>query len=149
MPWCSYNINVIKYFQFLILKSPLFVTETSGETELSAGNISDVIVGAMVSQITSVLSVYSTICSGVKEKKYQSSAPLAFVRGIHWWPLNSPHKGPVTWKMFSFGPFIMNNCQLQGPANSLQLHLYTNSHKKIPGSWSIAKLSKTWNMQFN
>ena len=21
-------------------------------------------------------------------------------RGIHWWPVDSPHKGPVTWKMF-------------------------------------------------
>ena len=33
-------------------------------------------------------------------KKYQSSASLAFVRGIHWWPVNSPHKGPVTRKCF-------------------------------------------------
>ena len=29
-------------------------------------------------------------------KKHQSSASLAFVRGIHWWPVNSSHKGPVT-----------------------------------------------------
>ena len=32
--------------------------------------------------------------------KHQSSASLAFVRGIHWWPVDSPHKGPVTQKMF-------------------------------------------------
>ena len=36
------------------------------------------------------------------QRKYQSSALLAFVRGIHRWPVNSPHKGPVTRKMFPF-----------------------------------------------
>ena len=35
-------------------------------------------------------------------KKHQSSASLTFVRGIHWWPVNSPHKGPVTRKRFPF-----------------------------------------------
>ena len=29
------------------------------------------------------------------------------MRGIHWWPVNSPHKGPVMWKMFSFDDIIM------------------------------------------
>ena len=40
-------------------------------------------------------------------KKNQSSASLAFVRGIHRWPVNSPHKGPVTRKMFPFDDVIM------------------------------------------
>ena len=35
-----------------------------------------------------------------KPRKYQSSASLACVRGIHRWPVVSPHKGPVTRKMF-------------------------------------------------
>ena len=39
---------------------------------------------------------------GVDQRKHQSSASLAFVRGIHRWPMNSPHKGAVTRKMFSF-----------------------------------------------
>ena len=43
--------------------------------------------------------VYSTVYSGTDEKN-QSSASLAFVRGIHRWPANSPHKGPVTRKCF-------------------------------------------------
>ena len=34
------------------------------------------------------------------KKKHQSSASLAFVRGIHRWPVNSPLKGPVKRKMF-------------------------------------------------
>ena len=41
--------------------------------------------GAMASQITS----------------------LAFVRRIHQWPVNSPHKEPVTLKMFPFDDVIM------------------------------------------
>ena len=32
---------------------------------------------------------------------------LAFVRGIHRCLVNSLHRGPVTWKMFSFDDFIM------------------------------------------
>ena len=40
-------------------------------------------------------------------KKHQSSASLAFVRGIHRWPVNSPHKGPVTREMFPFDDVIM------------------------------------------
>ena len=40
-------------------------------------------------------------------KKHQSSASLGFVRGIHRSPVNSPHKGPVTRKMFPFDDVIM------------------------------------------
>ena len=29
------------------------------------------------------------------------------MRGIHWWPVNSPHKGPVTRKTFPFDYVIM------------------------------------------
>ena len=39
---------------------------------------------------------------GADQKKHQSSASLVFVRGIHRWPMNSPHKRPVTRKMFPF-----------------------------------------------
>ena len=45
--------------------------------------------------------------SGADQRKHQSSASLAFVRGIHRWPVNSPHKGPVTRKMFPFDDVIM------------------------------------------
>ena len=45
-------------------------------------------------------------------RKYQSSMSLAFVRRIHRWPVNFPHKGPVTRKMFPFDHVIMkiHNC---------------------------------------
>ena len=51
--------------------------------------------------------VYWTVCSGADQRKHQSSASLAIVRGIHRWQVNSPHKGPVTRKMFAFDDVIM------------------------------------------
>ena len=45
---------------------------------------------AMASQITSPTVVYSTVYFGTDERKPQSSAPLAFVRGMHWSPVNFP-----------------------------------------------------------
>ena len=41
---------------------------------------------AMASQITGVTIVYSTVCSSADQRKRQSSASLAFVRGVHMWP---------------------------------------------------------------
>ena len=67
----------------------------------------DVIMGAIASQVTSLTSVYSTIYSSADQRKHQSSASLAFVRGIHRWPVNSPHKGSITRKMFPFDDVIM------------------------------------------
>ena len=51
--------------------------------------------------------VYSTFYSGADQIKHQSSASLAFLRGIRQWPVNSSHKGPVTRKMFPFDDVIM------------------------------------------
>ena len=56
--------------------------------------------GAIASHITSLTIVYSTVYSGADQRKHQSSASLAFVRGIHRSPVNSPRKGPVTRKSF-------------------------------------------------
>ena len=61
---------------------------------------------AMASQITGVAIVCSTVCSS--QRKHQSSASLAFVRGIHRWPVASSHKGPVTRKMFPFDDVIVS-----------------------------------------
>ena len=65
--------------------------------------------GAIASQITSPTIVYSTVNSDANQRKHQSSASLAFVRGIHRWPVNSPHKWPVTRKMFPLDDVIMIN----------------------------------------
>ena len=58
--------------------------------------------GALTFQTTDVSIVCSTVCSSADQTKHQSPASLAFVMGIHWWPVNSPHKGPVRRKMIPF-----------------------------------------------
>ena len=79
--------------------------------------------GGMASQITSLTIVYSSVYSGADQRKHQSSASLAFVRGIHHSPVTSPHKGPVTRKMFPFCDVIMNirdlDLDINVPVNDL------------------------------
>ena len=66
----------------------------------------------LASQITSLTIVYSTVYSGTDERKHQNSASLAFVRGIHPWPVNSSHKGPVTRKTFPLDGVVMTNASI-------------------------------------
>ena len=68
---------------------------------------------AMASQNTSLMIVYSAVYLGTDHRKHHSSTSLAFVRGIYRWPVNSPHKGPVTRKMFSFDDVIMILLEIQ------------------------------------
>ena len=67
----------------------------------------DVIMSTIASQITNLTIVYSTVYLATDQRKHQSSASLAFVRGIYRRPVNSPHKWPVTRKMFPFDDVIM------------------------------------------
>ena len=94
---CLYNVM---YFQYTSLSIHLY-------KELSINHYSDVIMSAMASQITGVSIVCATVCSGANQGKYQCSTSLASVRGSHRWPVDSPHKGPVTWKIFPFDDVIM------------------------------------------
>ena len=89
---------------------------------------SDVIIGAIASQITRLTNVYSTVYSGADQRKHQSSASLAFKRGIHRRPVNSPHKWPVTREMFLFDDVIMLK-------NALDV-LSTNGNEAVPGAYS-------------
>ena len=56
--------------------------------------------GAMTSHITSLTIVYSSVYSGADKKKHQSSASLAFARGIHRSPLKSRTNGQRRGKCF-------------------------------------------------
>ena len=58
-------------------------------------------------QIASLTIVYSTVYSATDRRIHQSSASLAFVSGIQRSPVNSPHKVPVTRKMFLFDDVII------------------------------------------
>ena len=92
---------VINIFQSLKLK-PMGIRHLSLSfcaEKLTNGistHYNDIIMSVMASQITSFTIVYSTIYAGTDQRKYQSSVSLAFVRGIHWWLVNSPHKGSNT-----------------------------------------------------
>ena len=70
---------------------------------------------AMAPHITRLTIVYSSVYSGADQNKHKRSASLDFLRGIHRWPVNSPHKGPVTWKMFSFDDVIIKVKSKQQP----------------------------------
>ena len=93
----------------------------------------DVMMSAMASRITSPAIGYSTVYSGADQRKYQSFASLAFVRGIHRWPVNSPHKWPVTQKMLPFDDVIMDHISQHCTLNAKSLAIITtkpqlNSH---------------------
>ena len=75
---------------------------------IGAGNGRDVIMGTMASQITGISIVCWYVCSGADQRKLQGSASPAFLRGIHRGPVVSPHKGPVTGKIFPFDDVIIS-----------------------------------------
>ena len=117
LPWSNGLMGAIKcQFNFFcqlywpLVKLPaIFSVEQSWVVNCGMRNAyhSDVIMSATASQITGISIVYSKVCSGADQRKHQSPASLAFVRGIHRWPVNSPHKGSVTRKMFPFDDVIM------------------------------------------
>ena len=71
--------------------------------------------------------------SGADQRKHQSSASLAFARGIHRASVNSPHKGPVTRKMFPFDDIIMRKRYL-----GLTGDCFTNKEVSSPQSIKLA-----------
>ena len=83
--------------------------EFQGGTYHTNWHYFDVTMDAIASQITSLTIVYSTVYSDADQRKHQSSASLAFVRGIHRGTVNSPHKWPATRKMFPFDYVIMES----------------------------------------
>ena len=101
------NIYVIS-----VRLTPLYIANSIAKCDahgqwFARTHYDDAIMGAIASQITSLTIVYSTVYSGADQNKHQSSASLAFVWGNHRGPVNSPHKWPVTRKMFPFDDVIM------------------------------------------
>ena len=69
----------------------------------------DVIISAMASRINRPHDcLLNHLFKAQIMRKHHSSASLSFVSRIHRWPVNSPHKGPVTWKMFPLDDVIMH-----------------------------------------
>ena len=125
--WFSFRISVVEHiYQWLFLVYwkcyPLKWSALSRLSKNPKHNI-DVIMGTIASQITSLTIVYSTVYSDANQRKHQNSASLAFVLGIHRWPVNSPHKWPVTRKMFPFDDVIMKDV-LWAPEDTKWLEVY-------------------------
>ena len=104
--------------------------------------------GAIASPITSLTIVYSTVYSDADQRKHRSSASLAFVRGIHRGPVNSPHKWPVTRKMVPVDDVIMNNERMLHITNnhwllgqSCDCPIASDVTRKIMGKWNNDTLS--------
>ena len=106
----------------------------------------DVIMGVMASQTTSSTIVYSTVYSGAN---HQSSESLTFVRGIHRWHVKSPHKAPVTRKMFPFDdvikrPLLCINSDMAELNTTQKLIFYCHHYASID-KWLHPLLSVKWN----
>ena len=99
---------------------------------LLLNHYSDVILGAIASQITSITIVYSSVYSDADQRKHQSSASLAFVWGSHRGPVTSPHKGPVTRKMLPLDDVIMWRIYLRFPQyHVIEYPNSTENHEKL------------------
>ena len=79
-----------------------------------------------------------TVYSGADQRKHQIAASLAFVRGICRWPVNSPHKGLVTRKMFPFNDAIMSTA-----AEYISHRLLTACHIDVSLKLSISYLVRS------
>ena len=80
---------------------------------------SGVIMSAMVFQITGVLIVCSTVCSGADKRKHQSSASVAFVGRIHRWTVTGgfPPQRASNAENISFDDVIMI-CKMHYPIHA-------------------------------
>ena len=123
------------------------------ETDWQTTHYNDVIMGTIASQITSLTIVYSTIYSDADQRKHQSSASLAFVRGIHREPVNSVHKWPVTRRKFPLDDVIMLNVneptRSDGP-QALSNRFYTKPDtKSVYSSSSMLVRSRYYTVTMN
>ena len=87
--------------------------------------------GTIASQITSItIFTQPFVQTQIRRRKHQSSTSLAFVRGIHRGPVNSPQKWPVTRKMFPFDDVIMVHVPMKwatiGSGNGLSFYWTIN-----------------------
>ena len=106
--WRHYS-GLNRHAENTYFSNALIISDGSVTTDICI-HYGDVIMGEIASQVTSLTIVYSTFYSDADQRKHQSSASLAFVCGIHRGPVNSPHKWPVTRKMFPFDDVIMIAC---------------------------------------
>ena len=109
----------------------------------------DVIMGAIASQITSLTIVYSAVYSNADQRKHKSSGSLAFVRGIHQGTHEFPAQMAVSRKMFPFDDVIMAWWQhhIYGHAFCLTVtYLHDGPIMRGSGVFVYASFNKLLNM---
>ena len=119
--WFAFHRNLFPRFQ---LKQACI-----GLDNVAAPHYIDVIMSAMASQITNLPIIQAQIKANIKATRHW---PLC-AQGIHPWPMTSPHRGPVTWKMFPFDDVIMERA-ICHYLNRWQPRLLT--HAIIGSPWS-------------
>ena len=101
-------------------------------TTILVAHHSDVIMNAMASEITSVSIVYSTVCSGAEQRKYQSPESLTFVGGIHRWPVIPRSKGQYRRKCFHLiTSSLFPGSNLCNPTGALSKCITATSHLHV------------------
>ena len=109
----------------------------NGYSIVSFSHYNDVIMSAIASQITNLTIVISTFYSGADQRKHQSFASLAFVRGIHRWPVNYPHKGQwrakcsIWWRHHVFVVYVFCWLHEKSLLTHLPIHYTCNSFVDI------------------
>ena len=96
------NKNIITHVQVATVTPNLEVL-----ARMHLEHYSDVIISAMAFEIIGVSIVCSTVYLGEFQRKHHSSVSLAFVRVVHRWLVDSPHKGPIMRKIFPVDDVIM------------------------------------------
>ena len=136
-PWHSFwrhNSGLNRHADNTYFSNTLIISDGSVTTDICI-HYGDVIMGEIASQVTSLTIVYSNFYSDADQRKHQSSASLAFVCGINRWPVNSPHNGPVTRKMFPFDDVIMWSWKPLTSNSTDSLRYRLNQVRKY---WSLA-----------
>ena len=146
--WKYFNLSFHMIWSYLDLVRPIYACILENWVFIVLNNYDDVTMSLMASQITSLTIVYPTVYSGADQREHQSSASLAFVWGIHLGPVNSPHKWPVTRKMFPFDDVIMITVCRSSRAIFHKSHWWIayNAHKNGIQLWaSRLKIRNIWN----
>ena len=133
------KVYLILYFSWLscLLRRAILVLYNGNLNQvLPKKSCGDVIMGAIASQINSLTIVYSTVYSDADQRKHESSAWLAFVWGINRGSVNSPHKWPVTRKMFPFDDVIMKQKHPGRTYPRIDVHNISIRRESVGSIWN-------------
>ena len=94
----------------------------------------DVRMCAMASQITSLTIVHSSVYSGADQIKHQSSTSLAFVRGIHRWPVLTHVTKTLGLTSIIYWPdmFLSDTCEINVYPRAFAVWITTIEYSKAP-----------------